>query len=56
MILKNLQPMYHDRMCFLPITTFEQLFDFEVKIEDALRDGKIKKDRPWRKSEDATNP
>ena len=28
----------------MPIATFEQLFDVGTKIEDALRDGKIKKE------------
>ena len=44
MIIKTIQPTYHKRMRFMPISTFEQLFNVGTKIEDALRDGKIKKE------------
>ena len=44
MIIKNLQPIYNECMWYLPITTFEQLFDVGTMIEDAIKEGKIKKD------------
>ena len=43
MIIKNLQPEYLEKLEFQSIVTFEQLFDIGTRIQDAIRDGRIKR-------------
>ena len=44
MIIKNMQPKNLKKLEFQSISTFEQLFDIGTRIEDAIRDGKIKRE------------
>ena len=41
MLVKNLQHIYHEKMFYQRITTFEELFEIGTRIEDAIRDGRI---------------
>ena len=44
MVVKNLQPVYQEKLMFQSINTFAELFDVETRIEDAIREDKIKKE------------
>ena len=41
MLVKNLQPIYHDRLFYQSIPIFEELFEIGTRIEDAICDGRI---------------
>ena len=44
MIIKNMQPEYFEKLEFQSISTFDQLFNIGTRIEDVIRDGKIKRE------------
>ena len=44
LVIKNLQPIYQEKLIFRAINTFAELFDVGTKIEDALMDGMIKRE------------
>ena len=50
MLMKNLQLMYHDKLFYQSISTFEELFEIGTRIEDAVREGRIKKEEPPQQS------
>ena len=41
MLIWNLQLIYHDKFYQL-ISTFEELFEINTRIKDAIREGKLK--------------
>ena len=43
-VIKNLQPIYQEKLKFQSINTFAELFDVGTGIEDAIIEGKIKRD------------
>ena len=43
-VIKNLQPIYQEKLIFQSINTFAKLFDVRTRIENAIRDGKIKRE------------
>ena len=43
-VVKNLQPVYQVKLMFQSINSFAELFDVGTRIEDATREGKIKKE------------
>ena len=45
-LVKNLQPVYHEKLFYQSITTFGELFEIGSRVEDAIREGKFKKDDP----------
>ena len=44
LVIKNLQPIYQEKLMFQAINIFPELFDVGTRIEDALRDGMIKRE------------
>ena len=50
MLVKNLQPVYHEKLFYQSITTFGELIEIGSRIKDAIRKGKFKKDDPQRRS------
>ena len=43
MIIKNLLPVYNSRLLLLPISSFGELYDYGIEIEDALNNGQLEK-------------
>ena len=50
MLMKNLQPMYYEKLFYQSISTFEELFEIGTMIEEAIREGRIKKEEPPQQS------
>ena len=50
MLIKNLQPIYHGMLFYQSIFTFEELFEVGTRIEDAIGEGKFRKDEPSHQS------
>ena len=44
LVIKNLQPVYQEKMMFQALNTFSELFDVGTRIEDAIRDGVLKRE------------
>ena len=43
-VIKNLQSVYHGKLICHSINTFANLFDVGTQIEDAIREGKVKRE------------
>ena len=55
-LVKNLQPVYHEKLFYQSITTFGELIEIGSRIEDAIREGKFKEDDLQDKSEKPIRP
>ena len=46
MLIWNLQLEYHDKLFYPCISMFEELFEIGNPVEDDIKEGKFKKEKP----------